>query len=268
MSEEKIVSETISYVLRDGSKQGTKHVRLGINNQDARVSQSISVPAFGKQYHVGIVSDGCTGQPLFSHTEVGAHLMSLYAYRRIQELICSKLPLQQIPQVLYPSVTEFMLDLTNKVMPSHVVWKYPIKVNDRENYSGQARFRTDYLAATIVGFISDEEDLVVFSAGDGVVLVNDDLTIIDHNDHPDYPVISVNKPSNGFVTESYKMSEVNRVAVSSDGLKQLLQNLEFRAKLFEFQGDKFHGLQTLLNVQSNNTPELMQDDCTVVTLAR
>lgn len=265
---ETTADNAVSFAMRAGSKQGSKHVRLGINNQDAHVSQSITIPTFGKQFNIGLVSDGCTGQPLFSHTEVGAHLVSLYAYRRIQELICSRVQLAQIPQVLYPSITEFMLDLMTKVMPPHVVWNYPVKIKDREKYTGQTRFRTDYLAATILGFISDGEDLVIFSAGDGVILVNDDLTIIDQDDKPEYPVISVNKPGQGFVTTSYRMCDVDRVAISTDGLKLPLQNSEFRNQLFQFKPELYLGLQTLLNITFNNSPELMLDDCTVVTLVK
>lgn len=259
--------QKVSYVMRSGSKHGTKHARLGINNQDARVSQFFTVPAFAnKQYHVGLVSDGCTGNPLVSHTEVGAHLLSLYAYRRIQELICAKVPMEQIPMVLYPSLTEFMLDLTTKVMPQHVVFNYPFPIRKREHYTGQAIFRTDFLAATLLGFISDGTDLTVFSAGDGVILINDNLTVIDQNDEPSYPVISVNQPGKGFVTQSYRMSDVERVAISSDGLKDLLQNAVFRNELFGHKPDQVQGLQTLLNLTSINSPELMQDDCTAVTL--
>lgn len=255
--------------MREGSKQGSKHVRLGYNNQDAKLSQSFTIAKFGKTYHVGIVSDGCSGNPFFSHTEVGAHLGVLYSFRRIQELICSRVPLDQIPQVLYPSITEFMLDMTNKLMPSHIAWNYPLKVKDREHFNGQARLRTDYLAATLLGFIADEEDLVTFSAGDGVILINNDLNVIDQNDKPDYPVVSINSPGQGFTTNAHKMNGIQRLAISTDGLSGLMRNSqEFRDKLFSHQQGQSIGLQTLLNVTSMQSPEEMKDDCTVVTLLR
>ncbi len=258
----------IAFTVRGGSRQGVRHVRLNQNNQDALVFQTISVPQFGKTYSIGLVSDGCSGHPGFSHSEVGAHLMSLYAYRRIQELICSRVAIESIPLVLYPSLTEFLLDIMTKVMPSHIVWNYPLKLKDRESWNGQTRFRYDYLSATLLGFVSDGETIVVFSAGDGVILVNDNLTIIDQNDHPDYPSISVNKPISGFSVSVYKTADISRLAIATDGLGELLRNQEFRSELFEFQRGKTLGLQTLLSVTSNKQPELMGDDCTVVALEK
>lgn len=267
--EEKAQQTLPQWRLREGTKQGTKHVRLGYNNQDAAVSQSFTIPAFGRTYHVGLVSDGCSGNPTFSHTEVGAHIGAIYSFRRIQELICARVPLAQIPQVLYPSITEFMLDMANKLMPSHVVWNYPIMLKDREKFNGQTRLRTDYLAATLLGFIADGEDLVIFSAGDGVILVNDNLNVIDQNDKPDYPVISINSPGQGFSTTVLKMNEVQRLAISTDGLGGLMENSpEFRNRLFDHQSGQITGLQTLLNITSMQAPEHMKDDCTVITLFR
>jgi Protein phosphatase 2C len=267
MTDETFVT-TAHFFVRVGSRQGSKHVRLNLNNQDAHVFQSFEVPSYGKKYHVGLVSDGCSGQPAFSHSEVGAHLMALYAYRRIQELICAGVAIEQIPTVLYPSITEFILDIMTKVMPPNIVWKYPIKLEDRENWTGQNRFRVDYLSATLLGFITDGEYLVTFSAGDGLLLVNDDLVVIDQNNQPDYPSISLNKPGVGFISRIYMVSEINRVAIATDGLEKLLQDVEFRNKIFATNPGKVLGLQTLLNVTSTQNPELMSDDCTVVTLEK
>ena len=269
MAETTSPSQLPQWQLRQGSKQGSKHVRLGYNNQDAALCQSFTIQAFGKSYYVGLVSDGCSGNPAFSHTEVGANLGVVYSFRRIQELICARVPLAQIPQVLYPSITEFFLDMTNKLMPSHIVWNYPTRVKDREKFTGQNRLRTDYLAATLLGFITDGAELVTFSAGDGIILVNDDLTVIDQDDKPDYPVISINSPGQGFVTKTYNMTEVDRLAVSTDGLSELVKGSpEFRNQLFNHQPGQPFGLQTFLNVTSMNLPEMMKDDCTVITLLR
>jgi len=230
--------------------------------------QTFFVPAFGKTYSIGLVSDGCSGNPTFSRSEVGANLMSAYAYRRIQELICSKVAIESIPLVLYPSITEFLLDMMTKIMPPHIVWNYPMVLKDRENWNGQARFKYDFLSATLLGFVSDGETIVVFSAGDGLVLVNDGFTVIDQDDHPDYPSISVNKPVGGFNISVYKTADVCRLAIATDGLKQLMQDQEFRNKLFDFQRGKALGLNVLLSITNGQQPELMQDDCTVVTLEK
>lgn len=260
------VKKTRSCFIRGGSRQGTRHIRLNQNNQDACTYQTFSVPVFDRTYHIGLVSDGCSGNPMFSHSEVGAHLLVLYAYRRIQELICSHVALQDIPKVLYPSITEFLLDIMTKVMPSHVLWKYPVSIKDRQDWNGQTRFKNDFLSATLLGFIADELDLIVFSAGDGIVVVDDEIKIIDQNNQPDYPSISVNRPSEGFQTVQYQTDMVQRVAITTDGLDRLVKDSTFRRQLFESDRDKILGLQTLLNVTSNKHPELMLDDCTAVCM--
>ncbi len=254
--------------MRSGTRQGSDHIRLGINNQDSRLAEQFFVPAYRKTFCVGLVSDGCTGNPLFSHTEVGSNLMTLYAYRRIQELICSGMGVQEIPKALFSIVTEFILDLMGKVMPATIVWPYPVKIPKRETWTSQARFRYDYLAATLLGFIGDDEDIVVFSAGDGVILVNDSIEFIDQNDNPEYPAISINQAGKGFVVRSYKVADVSRLAIMSDGLKFLVKDAAFVSRLFSYESSNILGLQFLLNTSFLEHPELMKDDATAVTLER
>jgi hypothetical protein len=61
--------QPVTWLLRGGSRHGTKHIRLNQSNQDAFTMQCFSVPSYQKNYHVGLVSDGCSGNPAFSHTE-------------------------------------------------------------------------------------------------------------------------------------------------------------------------------------------------------
>src|SRR3989339_1572452 len=103
--------------MRRGSVQGTKHMQLGINNQDAWLMEEFPVPAFGKKFCVGIVSDGCTNLPAFSRTEVGSKLLDLFAYSRIQEFVCAGARLEEIPRALFHAITEFTRRLSNDVMP-------------------------------------------------------------------------------------------------------------------------------------------------------
>lgn len=255
--------------MRAGTKQGSKHVQLGYNNQDGYLADTFAVPAWRKRYHVGIVSDGCSGKPAFSRTEVGARLLPPYVYGRIQGLVCSGTKLEDIARVcLYPMVTEFIRTMENLVMPGNVSWPYPVPIDGREGWGAGQRFRADFMSATLLGFITDEIDLVVFSAGDGIKLVNNDLTVIDQNDQPDYPAASVNRLGGGFNVQCYKMDDVSRAAVMTDGPKELVADTVFRDALFTNQQDSPLGLQFLLNVTYNQRSELMRDDCTVVTLQK
>ena len=260
-------------IVRKGTKQGSKHIQLGYNNQDGVVLESFSIPVYQKRYHVGIVADGCSGLPAFSKTEVGASLLPVYAYGRCQELICAKIALEDIPKALFQMCTEFMRDLANKVMPGNILWKYPSILlpylpKGRELWDSTARFRGDYLSATLLGFVCDETQLVTFSAGDGIIMVDNDLEVIDQNDSPEYPAYSINNPGKGFAIKVYDAKKVRRVLIATDGLKQLVGDAAFMEEIFSSMPGHILGLQTLLNKTFLKSPHLMMDDCTAITLER
>lgn len=261
-------TEKASYVLREGWTHGKKHIRLRFNNQDSVITQSIHIPATGKTYHIGLLADGCTGLPGVTHTEMGAHLNVIFSLSRIQDLICAGVPIAQIPDVLYELLKGYLSGLVKELMPRETIWTYPIKIKGREDFSSQTRLKTDYLAATLLGFISDETTLVTFYAGDGVIMINDEVQSIDQHDKPDYPIISLNKAGSGFVTKEYDMEGIERVLVGSDGLKEKMPEKAFRDGLFGHQPGSASGLRTFLNLQSDQDPHLLGDDCSAVTLQK
>lgn len=260
---------------RKATHQGSKHLQLGFNNQDGVLLESFAIPAFRKQYTVGIVCDGCTGLPGFSKTEVGASILPIFAYGRCQEFLCAGLGLADIPMVLFQSCTEFLRDLAQKVMPRNIYWGYPeglkpalAKLNTgRADWDSTTRFRIDYLSATLLGFITDETQLVTFTAGDGIVLVDNDIRVIDQDDKPEYPASSINSPGKGFDVRVLNLSEVRRVAICSDGLQELMQDNQFVDQMFSFNPGLF-GLQILLNNTYNERDYQMEDDCTAIILER
>jgi hypothetical protein len=264
--------EEIKFRVRKGSVHGAKHKNLHVNNQDAMLVENFSISTFKKEYRVGLVSDGCTGNPIFSHNEVGANLLTVFAYRRIQDFICAGANIAEVPKVLFLSITEFIGSLVNQIMPSSVYWPYPVKLKDREGWSSATRFRNDYLAATLLGFITDGVDCVIFSAGDGIIMINDELEIIDQNDQPDYPAVSVNQVGKGFAVKQRPLAEINRLIISTDGLDDgtapLIKEKDFREKMFNHLPGNPFGLQCLLNIYSEQFPEKMKDDCTAVTLEK
>ncbi len=258
--------------VRKATHQGSKHRQLGFNNQDGVLLEPFCIPAFGKRYTVGIVCDGCTGLPGFSKTEVGASLLPVFVYGRCQEFLCSGLPLSQIPTALFQSCTEFLRDLAQKVVPSNLYWGYPEELlpaltklkTGRLDWDVATRFRVDYLSATLLGFVADEAEIVIFSAGDGIILVNDEIDVIDQNNKPEYPASSINNPGKGFSVRIFNRNDIRRVAVCSDGLTELMKDPEFVEQMFSAHPGLF-GLQVLLNNTYNERDYLMEDDCTAIT---
>lgn len=259
--------------LRTGSVHGVKHAKLGTNNQDAVLAQEFSIPKWGTSYRVGLISDGCSGIPAFTHSEVGAHLMVVNCLARIQELIIGGARMEDIPMPLYHSVTNFMRNLANTIMPANIHWPFGVPFRGsnafRDNIDATRRFTIDYLAATVAGFIDDGETLVVFRSDDGVVSVNDELFIVDQNNQPDYPALSINSPGGGFKVSVYASAEVSRLCLATDGLKELLTVGELGLPGAFFEGnDNQMNVQFALNRLRKAYGEKMGDDCTVLTRER
>jgi len=258
--------------MRSGTVQGTKHARLSINNQDAVMSMQFNVKSLNKQFSVGLVSDGSTGVPAFSRSEVGSNILVVFCAARIQEFILARVPLADIPARLYDSVTTFLRNFSNMIMPANIHWPYPIQFTGghsfRNTQNATQRFIVDYLAATLRGFVSDGESTVVFRAGDGAQIIGDAVMVYDQDDRPDYPALSINSPSGGFDVQVYEATQFPRVALATDGIEKLLKLEELRLAEAVFthrQGDIL-GLQRLLNDLRKSHPALVDDDATVLTL--
>lgn len=259
--------------LRTGSVHGVKHAKLGTNNQDAVLVQEFGIPSWGTSYRIGLISDGCSGIPAFTHSEVGSNLMVVNCLARIQELIIGGARMEDIPMPLYHSVTNFMRNLANTIMPANIHWPFGVQFRGSNAFRNQInatrRFTIDYLAATVAGFIDDGETLVVFRADDGVVGVNDEVFIVDQNNQPDYPALSINSPGGGFDVSVYASAEVPRLWLATDGLKELLEMPQLGLPGAFFGGDDNPmGLQFALNRLRKEYGGKMGDDCTVLTRER
>jgi len=263
---------TSHFRLRTGTVQGVKHTKLGTNNQDAVLTQQFEVPKRNKTYRVGVISDGCSGIPAFTHSEVGAHLLVTCCLARVQSLILREIPLVDIPGVLYHLVMDSMHGLTDIIMPARTHWPYNMRfTRERDAYRNELnanqRFTVDYLAATLAGFIDDGETLVVFRADDGVLAIDDELFVVDQNNEPAYPMLS---PSGSFETLTFASADVSRLCLATDGIKELLtaDDLLLPGALFEANPANPMGLQYKLNRLRKECGEKMGDDCTIITRER
>jgi len=259
----------LTHRMRSGTVHGVNHARLNMNNQDALQTMEFSVLKWDKTFRIGIVSDGCSGIPAFTRSEVGAQLLAVYCLARIQEMIVRGTTIAEIPIPLYHAVTNFLRELANMVMPATVHWPYPIEFTGahafRNKLKAHDRFTIDYLKATIIGFIDDGETLVTFQAGDGVIIVDDVVMAVDQNDIPDYPA-----PGGSFQTHVYDSQRIKRVALATDGIEKMLKvpGVNLSSALFEHLADRPIGLQYLLNILRKQHPDKIDDDLTVVTWER
>jgi len=157
----------MNWRMRAGNVIGRSHLVAGKNNQDAvkilefKTSKGI--------YRIGIICDGCSEG---KNSEVGAKLTAHFAVNRIFELVNDSFFLtKDIPKALYFSIQIFLMQLLEQYSSAN-----------EERFL----FINDHFLFTIIGFIQGPNNTVVFSIGDGVIIINGDIQVIDQNDTPNY----------------------------------------------------------------------------------
>src|SRR5688572_6835864 len=127
--------QTKQYIMHRASVHGVMHDRWNINNQDAALTNTLEWQ--GRTYRIGLVADGCTDLPNFSHTEVGANLSVVFCLGRIQELIRDGVPTRHIPGILYLLLVDYLSTIANLTMPQDGYWPYSL------TFKGHRAFRND-----------------------------------------------------------------------------------------------------------------------------
>ncbi|GEM_PF-4980717 len=222
--------------------QGFTHRNLEYNNQD-----SVLVIENDK-FIIGLIADGCGSAP---NSEVGAQLGLKYLSKRISERINSN-------------------------------WKKDLK-EDLQNYSMELanlhsnnpqKFINDFLLYTVIGFVAKDNILTVFSYGDGVIIIDTDIEIIDQNNKPKY----INNELIGNEAGEFVFKQITfdkqRIVLGSDGLIDLLEGIE-NGMIEEYQSfeefinddDNFINPITLSKlVQKYSRKGVLKDNCTLIML--
>lgn len=133
---------------------------LNVNCQDSVLVRECSLQ--NPTVLIGLVSDGCSNRlnPL-CHTEVGASLSCLFATRFIVSQLQDGVELSLIPGTLYANWTNYLRRIAELTMVGSV---------DQE----RDLFIHYYLTATLVGFVVDREETIVFASGDGFAQINNE----------------------------------------------------------------------------------------------
>lgn len=252
--------------IRKGSVQGTKHKLRRINNQDKLMVHSRQIA--DRLYTFGVICDGMTGDKKESHSEVGARLLAEFAVAEIGLLAAAHVPVTEIPAALYSRMVGYVGNIARATCPGspEELWHF-IERN---------------LLATVLGFISDGVDLLAFAAGDGVIIANEQVTVIDHDDHPLYLAYhQVDREILGgaaallpstFETISFRVADLRRFAIASDGLatqrapdqSKTVEQIDLDA-LWDYESGAGAGLQWWLNKRQLED-QAFADDCTGIAL--
>lgn len=172
---------------------GSSHKKHLKNKQDAfRLYQS-------EEITVGVVCDGCGS---CAQTEIGSALTAEFAVNYCANVFCTS---AFDGQLLSDAICNFYNDL--------------IRISGT---SSPKEFARETLLTTVVGFVLTPSDVVVFTSGDGVTVVNNEINVIDQNDRPDFLGYNIYRNKNyTFDVKKYPRNEVKRLLIATDGLIDL-----------------------------------------------
>lgn len=261
------MAKPLPFMVRAGVVQGKDHLAKGRNCQDGADWRRLTTNNL--EYILAACSDGC-GSGL--HTEVIASLLPLYVTNQIGRLLTFETPVLNVPAALYAHVLAYL----------ESQWK-GIPFGSRQDLVG---FITNYLLATVFGFIIGEEDTVIFHAGRGYIVVNGVVTPIEHSKGDPYPAYHLvprsvmQEPSmdlpRSFTVVTLKTADIQTLGVATDGAMGTLPDgkpgaLLARLLMEAFPGET--GVQRWMNmINGPRNPRLKEgifsDDATVVLAER
>lgn len=227
--------------VRTGQIIGRDHMMRQANCQDSH-----AVGTHGSHF-IGIVCDGCGSS---THSEVGAKLAAQYLTDQAIHMLNMNKSLDEIPHLLYQSMISFLNYLVVGMQPHDPV-----------------AYIEDYLLFTIVGVIASEDEGVIFTAGDGLIKVDECEQQIDQDNTPTYiayHLLDLDQMAGFTMPDSFQIHPVKpdwqQIAIATDG---------FEAKLLPEVWGLQHerGLQRMLNRWSMQERRFT-DDTTIITLER
>ena len=179
----------------DATIIGTSHRRLRYNSQDANVVLR------AENIIAGVICDGSSST---AHSEVGAQLCARFVAHKCRELFSSS-----------PFDVEQLCRATLHYLQQLTILNCADKIDE---------FVGDYLLSTIVGFVVKPDHTHLFWAGDGVIIVNDQLRIIDQDNRPRYLAYGLLGHEAGFDYRKVNTSAVDRLLIGSDGVEHFISN--------------------------------------------
>lgn len=220
---------------------GRDHILRGINCQDSYAVIERDA------YAIGVICDGC-GEG--KKSEIGATLAADYLAGKAAKLFDAGILLADLPGLLYPHMIDYLRDL--------------VQVSEPGNPFG---FICDHLLFTILGMIVTRDGGVIFAAGDGLVMIDDDVNVRDQGNQPSYIAYHLLAPAgiNGReLPDSFDIyalpDDWERLVIASDGFE-----VDLLSDLWDITHPR--GLQRRLNLWSNREHRF-HDDATLITLER
>ncbi len=227
-----------------GSIQGFTHRKLEYNNQDfVLVSEN-------EECNIGLVADGCGSG---ANSEVGAQLGLKYLLRKITKQLNSNWQI---------NLKEELQDYSRQIANLH---------SDKPK-----EFIKDFLLYTIIGFVETNNKVTLFYYGDGVIIIDDQIKVINQNNQPKYVNNELIGNEGGqFIYEEISLDKQTLV-IGSDGIEDFIEGInkgeiEEYKSLIQFINDEdnFNNpihIPKLLKKYSRKG--IIKDDCSLIIMKK
>lgn len=223
-----------------GSVIGRDHLLMGKNRQD---TYALSEIAIGEQtVHLGILADGCGSTPT---SEVGANLLVRYMSLQLGRNLAAGKTAEVAIAELFGQTKRYIRRLVKNIAGNSV--------------EERGKILHEYFLATIIGFVTEGEDVLVFVSGDGTIFFGDYHLAIDEDNKPSYLAYSLvdDQLVSSFKVYRLALESYHKVAIATDG---------FETELISSFWGKTHpnGVQRQLNALSKK--KHFSDDATLITI--
>jgi hypothetical protein len=195
----------------------------------------------------GIVCDGCGSG---AYTEVGASLIGNLVLRLLPTLNLQQfnspfaiqytndpelqrmtdISKSQISRFIESQVTTTVYAFIERLTRNLQLYTF---IQNKDKIVEKMQFINDYLLTTIIFSIVLRDYVVIGHCGDGVVIVDDDVTVIDQGGSPHYLMYNnvpkealQSTPSQlqGLKIDIYDTKKISKIAIGTDGLTPLVDN--------------------------------------------
>jgi hypothetical protein len=206
---------------------------------------------------IGVVCDGC-GESQFS--EVGSSLIGTFIlnYFKLYSKNQCQPKCDDLKSYLESCLTDFIFHLQHSLLFRFIDSK---KID----------FIKDFLLTTCIFFVVYDKQAIVGHCGDGVVIINDDIRILNQNGSPHYIAYKAipreqlqTDPTklDFFKIELYDSSKINQILIGTDGIQPLIDRLLVK----HLYGTQKRQLQRKFNIWQQE--KLFGDDASCVIIEK
>ena len=150
------------------------------------------------------------------------------------------------------------------------LYKYYNLICEASLVSSKTDFVRDTFLTTILGCLITEEVTTVFSAGDGVIVVDEAIEVINQQNAPHYIAHHLYKGiTYPFQVRTYASKQIQRTLLASDGIEELWGTEKSPTVVVDalFTEDAFFDDEVKLSKYLVEQPNLL-DDTTVILMKR